>query len=317
MPWVKLDERFRHNPKAIRVGPLGRDLYVCGLQYCNENLTDGFICDDMVTHLAPGQSRPAKIVRLLLDAGLWTRDEGGYRVHDYLKYQPSAVQVTSEREYQNLKRDMYADGSLLKAVRERDMDRCRYCGQLVNWRDRRGPRSATYDHVDPYGGNTFDNLVVACRSCNSAKQKRTPSEAGMVLREPGQYQIRSRSDLDSIQNGSSPVSDPTRPDPKDSSTTLSGERPTLPNPDRELREHAKAILGFLNERTGRAYRTTPTNLGFIVGRLKSGASVEDCRSIVARKAREWLPDPKMTKYLRPETLFNATKFESYIGELGS
>lgn len=108
------------------------------------------------------------------------------------------------------------------------------------------------------------------------------------------------------------------------STTLSGgERPTMPglnghSPEQTaLREHAKALLGFLNERTGRHYRATPTNLNFIVGRLKSGASVEDCRSIIARKVREWLTDPKMTKYLRPETLFNATKFESYIGELGS
>jgi 5-methylcytosine-specific restriction endonuclease McrA len=79
------------------------------------------------------------------------------------------------------------------AIRERDGDVCRYCGDGVVWSDRRGPRGGTYDHVDPYGLNDASNVVVACRSCNSAKGARTPDEAGMVLTpEPD----GSRSDLD-------------------------------------------------------------------------------------------------------------------------
>ena len=38
--------------------------------------------------------------------------------------------------------------------------------------------------------------------------------------------------------------------------------------------------------------------------------------MVAYKVAEWKNDPKMKKYLRPETLFNATKFESYIADCG-
>ena len=233
MTWVKVDDGFRHHPKAIRIGPLGRDLFVCGLGYCAENLTDGFIPDDMVPHLAPGQSHPTKIVARLLLAGLWTREEeGGYHVHDYLAYNPSREQVLQDRQYQALKRDMYADGALLKVIRARDQDRCRYCGALVNWRDRRGPRSATYDHIVPAGGNAADNLVVACRGCNAAKRDRTPEQAGMVLHAPGWYQVGSSSDLDRIQNESSPRPDPTRPDPIDSETTPfvppSGPRPDIP-----------------------------------------------------------------------------------------
>lgn len=80
---------------------------------------------------------------------------------------------------------------------------------------------------------------------------------------------------------------------------------------------AKEIIAFLNAKTGRSYRLSPTNVRLIEARLKSGASVQDCKSIIARKVRAWLTDPKMVVYLRPETLFNATKFESYLGELGS
>lgn len=81
-----------------------------------------------------------------------------------------------------------------------------------------------------------------------------------------------------------------------------------------LRSQAREILGFLNQKASRSYRDTPTTLGLIEARLKSGATVANCRGVIARKVREWGADPKMAKYLRPETLFNATKFESYLGE---
>lgn len=69
-------------------------------------------------------------------------------------------------------------------VRARDRDCCRYCTRTVNWKDRRGPLAATYDHVDPAGGSTVENLAVACRSCNSRKGFRTPEMAGMPLLAP-------------------------------------------------------------------------------------------------------------------------------------
>lgn len=80
------------------------------------------------------------------------------------------------------------------------------------------------------------------------------------------------------------------------------------------RAQALEILTFLNTKTGKSYRPVPANLGLIEARLKSGATVDDCRGVIARKVREWSADPKMAAYLRPATLFNATKFECYIGE---
>ena len=84
-----------------------------------------------------------------------------------------------------------------------------------------------------------------------------------------------------------------------------------------LRENAKTVLLFLNDKTGRNYRLVDTNLRLIEARLKSGASVQDCKSVIAKKARDWREDSQMMTYLRPATLFNATKFEQYIGELGA
>ena len=56
------------------------------------------------------------------------------------------------------------------------------------------------------------------------------------------------------------------------------------------------------------------NLDLIEARLKTGASVDDCKAVIQRKVRDWRGDPKMAKYLRPETLFAARHFESYLGE---
>lgn len=79
------------------------------------------------------------------------------------------------------------------------------------------------------------------------------------------------------------------------------------------KEEATEVLRFLNEKTSRSFRYVDGNLRLIEARLKSGATVQDCKSVIARQCRAWLSDPKMSVYLRPETLFNATKFESYRG----
>lgn len=81
------------------------------------------------------------------------------------------------------------------------------------------------------------------------------------------------------------------------------------------RLEARAILDFLNEKTGRAYQPVDANLDLIVARLKDGATVTQCRQVIAKKTREWSGDEKMAEYLRPATLFNRTKFAQYVGEL--
>jgi uncharacterized phage protein (TIGR02220 family) len=82
-----------------------------------------------------------------------------------------------------------------------------------------------------------------------------------------------------------------------------------------FKSQAIEILQFLNEKTKRAYRPVDSNLKLIIARLKSGVTVMDCRQVIAKKTREWKGNEKMAEYLRPATLFNATKFEQYVGEL--
>lgn len=58
---------------------------------------------------------------------------------------------------------------------KRDGHTCVYCGSK---------NDLTVDHIVPKsrgGGNSWENLVTACRPCNNTKDDRTPDEAGLVL----------------------------------------------------------------------------------------------------------------------------------------
>jgi uncharacterized phage protein (TIGR02220 family) len=96
--------------------------------------------------------------------------------------------------------------------------------------------------------------------------------------------------------------------------SMSGKRKLNVSEYASLKSQAMEILKFLNEKTGRAYRPVEVNLKLIIARLKSGATVMACRQVIAKKTREWNGNVKMDEYLRPATLFNATKFEQYLGE---
>jgi uncharacterized phage protein (TIGR02220 family) len=78
---------------------------------------------------------------------------------------------------------------------------------------------------------------------------------------------------------------------------------------------AKNVLEHLNKKTGRKYHPVAANLHMINARIKE-FSVEDCIAVIDMKVSEWMSDERMSQYLRPATLFNATNFASYQGMIG-
>lgn len=98
MSWVKLDDGFFTNLKAVAAGLDGRALYIAGLCFCASGLTDGFIPADAVPVVAASAGVKAKLVARLVELGLWREVTGGYLVHDYLLYNPSREKVESDRK---------------------------------------------------------------------------------------------------------------------------------------------------------------------------------------------------------------------------
>lgn len=75
-----------------------------------------------------------------------------------------------------------------------------------------------------------------------------------------------------------------------------------------------AVIDHLNEKAGTHFRSdSKATRRMIAARLKEGRTVEQMIHVVDVKCDDWLRSKKMRPYLRPETLFNATKFESYLG----
>jgi 5-methylcytosine-specific restriction endonuclease McrA len=179
MPWARIDENAGDHPKIASLSDGAFRLWVTGLLYCQRFLTDGFITSVALRGL---RAHSAKRVTELVEVGLWELADGGVRVHDYLQWNDSRAHILENRDWGKRRREMYSDPALLASIRQRDGDCCRYCGKVVNWRDRRGPDGGTYDHVVARGPNTYDNVVVACRGCNASKGDRPLETSGMCLR---------------------------------------------------------------------------------------------------------------------------------------
>lgn len=184
MAWLRVDDRVRTHPKIVEAGPAAAWLWFCGICYCREHLIDGVIPMSVLPLLAPGLPNPKRHAAMLVSVGLWHQRETGFEIHDFLDWNPSRQDVEASKEWDRRRKELYADPTLIGAIRKRDGDDCRYCGQQVNWKDRRGPSGGNYDYVIPRGDNSLENIVVACRGCNSTKGGRTPEQAGMVLLPP-------------------------------------------------------------------------------------------------------------------------------------
>lgn len=183
MVWLRIDDQIAHHPKFIDAGPIASWLWVCGNAYCNKYLTDGFIRSSALGTLG-GVTNAKRWAEVLVKVGLWEAAAGGYRVHDFHDFNPTAQEVRANREWDRRRKELYSDPALIAAIRKRDQDHCRYCGCRVSWKDRRGPIGGQYDHVIPRGDNSLENVVTACRGCNNKKGGRTPEEAGMRVLRP-------------------------------------------------------------------------------------------------------------------------------------
>jgi len=134
------------------------------------HLTDYWIGYGSLYQVAPG--REDAMLEMLCGAGLLFQEEGpeGY----------PALRMVDDRELFHMRskeeveldrlrsKDKHNTG-LLVQVRLRDGDQCRWCGGWVDWRDRRSGSSGTYDSLNGHKNSTPETLVVACRSCNSAR----------------------------------------------------------------------------------------------------------------------------------------------------
>lgn len=97
MPWVKLDDRFPTHRKVALLSDRAFRLYVSGLCWSSENLTEGRILTRELPFIARVRGLKS-VAKELEDAGLWDPSDGGWTIHDYLEYNPDRAKVQAERK---------------------------------------------------------------------------------------------------------------------------------------------------------------------------------------------------------------------------
>lgn len=94
MPWFKVDDTLATHAKVVRAGNPAMGLWVRAGSWSASQLTDGFVPTDMIGVLG-GKPTDA---RRLVEVGLWTNTEGGYRFHQWQDRQPSREETERKRE---------------------------------------------------------------------------------------------------------------------------------------------------------------------------------------------------------------------------
>lgn len=90
--------------------------------------------------------------------------------------------------------------------------------------------------------------------------------------------------------------------------------PVASQPDREvlITDQAKVVLNHLNKVTNSRYQVSTTSLQNIRARIGEGFTVDELVLVVDYSNAKWGDDLKMSEYLRPQTLFQPSKFPGYL-----
>lgn len=77
--------------------------------------------------------------------------------------------------------------------------------------------------------------------------------------------------------------------------------------------NVREVINHLNMVLNSKYKhSTKSHSENISARLNDGHSVDDLKLVIDSKSKEWAQDKKMSQYLRPSTLFQASKFQGYL-----
>ncbi|MCI2670872.1 conserved phage C-terminal domain-containing protein, partial [Enterobacter hormaechei] len=95
--------------------------------------------------------------------------------------------------------------------------------------------------------------------------------------------------------------------------------PVAPQPDGDvlITDQAKQVLTHLNQVTSSRYQVSTTSLQNIRARIGEGFTVEELSLVVDYCNAKWSDDLTMAAYLRPQTLFQPTKFPGYLKSANS
>lgn len=92
MAWVRLDDCIFDNPKIAALSDAAQLAHIKAIVYCSRGLTNGDVPMRRAKEIAT-----SKVIKELVPM-LWEPTDAGFRVHDYLEYNPTREQVLKRRQ---------------------------------------------------------------------------------------------------------------------------------------------------------------------------------------------------------------------------
>ena len=93
MPWFKVDDGFAFHRKAVKAGNTAIGLWVRAGSWSAQQLTDGYIPEEMLPLLGAALEDAGA----LINAGLWKLEDAGWSFVGWEQYQPTKADVEDER----------------------------------------------------------------------------------------------------------------------------------------------------------------------------------------------------------------------------
>jgi hypothetical protein len=103
-----IDDKILGCRKALEAGEDATDLFIRGIIYCNEQLTDGFIPDAALDRVSRKRSRRTQAARLVF-VGWWKCVANGWEVVDYLSWNPSRAVVEERRKLAKERKERFEE----------------------------------------------------------------------------------------------------------------------------------------------------------------------------------------------------------------
>ncbi|AMS06468.1 hypothetical protein DUY81_13945 [Acidipropionibacterium acidipropionici] len=119
MSWFKVDDQFFSHPKALQCSTQAIGVWTLMGSWSSQQLTDGFIPKGVLGLIRATEDDTQE----LTEAGLLVKTRGGWKMHDFTSYNPTAEKVREDRQ--------------------KEADRKR------EWREKKAARRGADGHVPP------------------------------------------------------------------------------------------------------------------------------------------------------------------------
>lgn len=159
------------HPATIALSDNAFRLFLSGLCFCDRHATDGYIHQSALGEIVPATpSLIGKSVKQLVSLGFWQRHGEWFWTPFFLAWNPTR---TRSRRPERSPRAFSTETTTRRRLIAEWGRACVYCGVTVD--------VLHVEHIIPLcrgGADAWDNLTVACQSCNFRKGRKTAAEFG-------------------------------------------------------------------------------------------------------------------------------------------